>query len=155
VAHGGWPHATVVAHGGCKTASCRHGDTATGVYNQCEPQRLPNRRGPRQLDLKPPWAMTNGCQNCKIVKLCYNFAKWLYINKSSRSSHKRHTSLAQPSTASYVCDWRRLSRAHVGPYAFIACAWVRQKEVHAHVPSFSSCAGRSSGMSGWLADLTG
>jgi hypothetical protein len=37
--------------------------------------RLPSRRGPRRLDLKPLWATANGCQNCKILKPSYIFAK--------------------------------------------------------------------------------
>jgi hypothetical protein len=44
----------------------RRGDTATAVCN---------RRGPQRLELKPPWATTNGCQNCKILKPSYNFEK--------------------------------------------------------------------------------
>jgi hypothetical protein len=39
-------------------------------------ERLPNRRGPQRLDLKPPWATVNGCQNYKILKPSYIFAKW-------------------------------------------------------------------------------
>jgi hypothetical protein len=45
-------------------------------------ERLPNRRGPQRLDLKPPWATVNGCQNYKILKPSYIFAKWLKYKKN-------------------------------------------------------------------------
>jgi hypothetical protein len=63
MAHGGWLHATAVGHGGCKAASCRRGDTATAVCN---------RRGDTATTVCNP-----RCQNYKILKSLYNFAKRL------------------------------------------------------------------------------
>jgi hypothetical protein len=61
------------------------------------------------------------------------------------SSHKWHTSLAQPTTASYVCVME-----------FLACAWFDRKRSTLGVRSFSPRPGRGSGgTSGWLAGLVG
>jgi hypothetical protein len=79
VAHDGWPHATVVAHDGCKAASCRR-------QGHCN-----HHRSPRRLDLKPLWATTNGCQNCKILKLSFIFCK--IIKKYIKNSRNRGAAL--------------------------------------------------------------
>jgi hypothetical protein len=81
--HSGWPHATAMAHGGCKAAACCRGvlqpPSATAVGQGVRP----NRRGPRWLDLKPPWATAATMAHCnwlsklKKLKLLYNFAKLL------------------------------------------------------------------------------
>jgi hypothetical protein len=88
----GSKHATV-CHGGCTgSTAVRYGGKANRrsarrfVVNRRGPQRLtstpvgahgrlPKLRGPRRLGLKPPWATANGCQNCKILKPSYIFAK--------------------------------------------------------------------------------
>jgi hypothetical protein len=37
MAHDGWPHATAMAHGGCKVAACRCGFPATAVgHDVCQ-----------------------------------------------------------------------------------------------------------------------
>jgi hypothetical protein len=54
MAHDGWPHATAMAHGGCKVAACRCGFPATAVgHDVCQTAvGHGGRRGPRRLVVK-------------------------------------------------------------------------------------------------------